>query len=84
MTTKGFLKITSQLDRKVLVESRKILLFIDQCPAHARSTTSFSNIKVAFLQAAHNHQLIQVPLQKKAASKDCSHARLGIARKYCM
>jgi hypothetical protein len=46
----------TQLDRKVLAKSRKIFLFIDQCPPHMKITAFFSNIKVAFLPAAHTTQ----------------------------
>lgn len=45
-----------QLDRKDLAESRKILLFIDQCLAHVKSTKCFSNIKITFHPTAHTTQ----------------------------
>jgi hypothetical protein len=51
MTTKIFKDYLTQLDRKLGAKNHKILLFIDQCAAYPKNTTSLSNIKVIFLLA---------------------------------
>jgi hypothetical protein len=51
MTTKIFEDYLTQLDRKLGVESLKIMLFIGQCAGHLKNTIILSNIKVIFLPA---------------------------------
>jgi hypothetical protein len=49
--------LISQLDEKRSAKNLKTMLFIDQCAAHLKNTTSLSNIKVIFLPANCTSQL---------------------------
>lgn len=50
MTSSIFTEWVTQLNKQMKQRKRKILLFIDNCPAHP-SDLSFSNVKVQFLPA---------------------------------
>jgi hypothetical protein len=49
MTANIFEDYLTQLDIKLGVKTRKILLFIIQCAVHPKNTIFLSNIKVVFL-----------------------------------
>jgi hypothetical protein len=48
MTTDLFKMFLRSLDAKIVAANRKILLFIDKCPAHPPDITFLHNIKVVF------------------------------------
>lgn len=50
MTSSLFLEFATDLDRKMCSQNRKIVLILDQCPAHPKEMT-LQNVKVVFLPA---------------------------------
>nr|XP_015922193.1 tigger transposable element-derived protein 6-like [Parasteatoda tepidariorum] len=51
MTSNIFLDFLHKFDRKMEKEKRKVLLFMDQCPAHPQDLPNFNNTKVVFFPA---------------------------------
>ncbi|XP_071044164.1 tigger transposable element-derived protein 4-like [Parasteatoda tepidariorum] len=60
MTTAIFTKWLKKLDNVMKRQKRKILLFIDQCPAHPPDTNFLENVKVQFFLA--NYTSVLQPL----------------------
>jgi hypothetical protein len=51
MTAKIFLDFLRQFDARMGSSNRKVLLFVDKCPAHPPDTTFLKNVKFVFLPA---------------------------------
>jgi hypothetical protein len=69
MTTEIFKDCLIQLDRKLGAKSRKILLFIDQFPAHLKNMTFLCNNKVVFLPAKCTGQLQALSMHSSASTE---------------
>jgi hypothetical protein len=46
-----FQEFLVSLDRRMASKSRKILLFVDHCPAHPKDVRNFKNVQVEFFPA---------------------------------
>jgi hypothetical protein len=57
MTIDLFTTFLRSLDAKMGAASRKILLFIDKCPAHPPDITFLHNIKVVFFLTSFTNHL---------------------------
>ena len=58
MTTEMMIQVLTALDRKLDVENRKVLLFLDNAPSHPETLQgNFKNIKVVFLSKNTTSQL---------------------------
>jgi hypothetical protein len=51
MTCEIFQEFLVSLDRRMASKSRKILLFVDHCPAHPKYVRNFKNVQVQFFPA---------------------------------
>nr|AOE48153.1 CENP-B-like protein 1 [Locusta migratoria] len=51
MTSKIFTEYLIALDRRMASKNRKIILFLDQCPAHPKVLPELKNLKVEFFPA---------------------------------
>lgn len=51
MTGKIFTEWLMKLDKKMVQEKRKIILFMDQCPSHPPDTKFLKNVEIAFFPA---------------------------------
>src|SRR5215468_1573993 len=51
MTCEIFQEFLVSLDRTMASKSRKILLFVDHCPAHPKDVRNFKNVQVEFFPA---------------------------------
>jgi hypothetical protein len=51
MTCESFQEFLVSLDRRMASKSRKILLFVDHCPAHPKDVRNFKNVQVEFFPA---------------------------------
>jgi hypothetical protein len=51
MTCEIFQEFLVSLDRRMAPKSRKILLFVDHCPAHPKDVRNFKNVQVEFFPA---------------------------------
>jgi hypothetical protein len=51
MTCEIFQEFVVSLDRRMASKSRKILLFVDHCPAHPKDVRNFKNVQVEFFPA---------------------------------
>jgi hypothetical protein len=51
MTCEIFQEFLVSLDRRMASKSRKILLFVDRCPAHPKDVRNFKNKQVEFFPA---------------------------------
>lgn len=51
MTCEIFHEFLVSLDRRMASQSRKILLFVDHCPAHPKDVGNFKNVQVEFIPA---------------------------------
>jgi len=51
MTCEIFHEFLVSLDRRMASKSRKILLFVDHCPAHPKDVGNFKNVRVEFIPA---------------------------------
>jgi hypothetical protein len=51
MTSEIFQEFLVSLDRRMASKSRKILLFLDHCPAHSKDARNLKNVQVKFFPA---------------------------------
>jgi hypothetical protein len=51
MTCEIFQEFLVSLDRRMASKGRKILLFVDHCPAHPKDARNFKNVQVEFFPA---------------------------------
>lgn len=49
MTCKTFHEFLLAMDRKMAVQNRKIILFVDHCAAHPKDLAHLNNVRVEFL-----------------------------------
>jgi hypothetical protein len=57
MMTKIFVDFLHQFDARMGSASRKVLVFLDKCPAHSLDTIFLNNIKVIFLPCKLHQQV---------------------------
>lgn len=79
MTCDIFNEWLSNWNRKLQVQNRKVLLFIDNCPAH-NLTGNFSNIEIQFLPP--NTTSVLQPMDQGVINSFKSHYRRRLVNRY--